>query len=133
MNNSCNASTNIEPNVVIQGFRSNLDALDPLVELPPKDYVALRMVARDQAADAIAWAAASMKDRYDTKHRPVRFQAGQKVFLKLYKGYKIPGYVSCKLSPQRVGPFEIVRTVGRLACELKLPPTWRIHLVISVA
>ncbi len=38
-----------------------------------------------------------------------------------------------KLSEPRVGPFVIKRTVGRLACELELPKTWKIHPVVSIA
>lgn len=98
LNNSRNTSTNVEPNMIVQGFKSNLDALNPLVELPIEDYVAMRQVAWDQAADALAWAVAAMKDRYDSKHKPVRFKPGQKVLLKLYKGYRLPGYTSRKLS-----------------------------------
>ena len=98
MNNSRNAATNVEPNVVIQGFKTNLDALNPLVELPTEDYVKMRQIARDQAADAIAWAAAVMKDRYDSKRKPTRFKPGQAVLLKLHKGYRLPGHASRKLS-----------------------------------
>ena len=74
-----------------------------------------------------------MKDRYDQGHRPVRFKVGQSVLLKLHHGYKIPRHISRKFSIQRVGPFKIKRVVGRLAYELGLPPTYRIHPVISIA
>lgn len=59
--------------------------------------------------------------------------AGEKVFLKLYKGYIIPDLANQKLSFQRVGPFVIKRKVGKLAYELKLPPTMLIYSVISIA
>jgi hypothetical protein len=37
-----------------------------------------------------------------------------------------------KLLPRWVGPFEIVKRVGKLAYELKLPRSWRIHDVFHV-
>ena len=133
LNNSKNASTNVEPNAVVMGFKTNLDALDPLVNLPPADFAAVRAQLRTEAADALGWAAATMKQRYDTTRRPITLHPGDKVMLKLHKGYQIPGNLGPKLGKQRVGPFTIERMVGRLACRLKLPPTWRIHPVVSVA
>jgi hypothetical protein len=37
------------------------------------------------------------------------------------------------LSQQRVGPFSVIRAIGRLAYKLKILPSWKIHPVISVA
>ena len=54
MNNSRNASTGVEPMTVIQGFRSNLDALNPLIELPAQDFNKVRAIANNQTADALA-------------------------------------------------------------------------------
>jgi hypothetical protein len=48
-------------------------------------------------------------------------------------GYHLPNTISHKLSPQRVGPFTVVKPVGKLAFELDIPPTWKIHRVISIA
>ncbi len=38
-----------------------------------------------------------------------------------------------KLSNQCVGPFQIIHKVGELAYKLKLPPTMRIHPVVSIS
>lgn len=55
--------------------------------------------------------------------------------LKLYKGYSIPSSVGVtkKLTQQYVGPFQIVKRVGRLVYKLEVPNDWRIHTVFSVA
>src|SRR5271169_1265237 len=73
---------------------------------------------------------------FDRKHKPMTFKAGDKVYIKLAHGIQ-PGYritdSSGKLHQLRVGPFEVMEPIGRLAYRLKLPSTWRIHPVISVA
>jgi len=57
-------------------------------------------------------------------------------YIKLANGIE-PGYQishsSGKLYQLRVGPFEVIEPVGRLAYLLKLPSTWRVHSVISIA
>ena len=32
-----------------------------------------------------------------------------------------------KIGPKREGPFEIVKVIGPVTYQLKLPPTWKIH------
>ena len=98
---------------------------------------------RQQASDAIAFANVIMKWQYDTRHKPIKFQPDDFVYLGLYKGYSLADKgqtkASRKLGIQRVGPFRIRSKVGRNAYELatgnevgELPPHWRIHSVISV-
>jgi hypothetical protein len=98
LNNSRNASTGVEPNVVLQGFKNNLDAIDQLAELPREDFDKVRDVSRQEANDALAFAAAAMKQRYDKKHKAIEFKVGQKVIVRLYKGYQLPGETNRKLS-----------------------------------
>jgi hypothetical protein len=74
---------------------------------------------------------------YDKRHKPLSFKLGDKAFITL-AGSMLPGYhlqntISHKLSAQCVGPFKVKRAVGRLTYELKLPTTWKIHSIISVA
>ena len=38
---------------------------------------------------------------------------------------------SAKLDNKRYGPFEVTRTIGHRAYELKLPTTWMIHNVFN--
>jgi hypothetical protein len=82
---------------------------------------------------AIDFAAARAKRQYDARHRPLEFGEGEEVYLRLHKGYHLPGNPSRKLSQQRTGPFVVKRRVGRLAYELDLPANMGIHPVISVA
>jgi hypothetical protein len=74
---------------------------------------------------------------YDKKHKPLKLNPDDKAYISLAgsmeTGYHLPTTTSHKLSPQRVGPFTILRVVSRLAYELEIPRTWKIHPVISVA
>ncbi|KAG2012354.1 hypothetical protein GB937_007183 [Aspergillus fischeri] len=78
-------------------------------------------------------AALAMKRQHDKSHQPMLFHPGDKVLLRLHKGYDIPKALSAKYSDQYAGPFDIVQRVGPLAYKLDIPDTWRIHPVISIA
>jgi hypothetical protein len=132
LNNSTNASIGMAPNEALYGFRTR-DALSLLCDLPAEDYSRMRQIRREEAEEALAFANVSAKTYYDKKHQPLQLQPGTDVFLRLHKGYTIPGEPNRKLSIQRTGPFRIIRKVGRLAYELDLPPTMKIHPVVSVA
>lgn len=86
---------------------------------------------RNAARDALIFAQAKMSIYYDKKHKPLAFKPDDKAFISLAgsmdTGYHLPNSISPKLSPQRVGPFEVIRAVSCLAYEPKIPP------VISVA
>ena len=62
-------------------------------------------------------------------------KVGEWALLWLHKGYSIPALagVTKKLTQQYVGPFHIMKKVGRLAYRLDVPPDWRIYPVFSVA
>jgi len=132
LNNSRNQTTGYTPNELLRGFNSNLDSLHALEDLPPADYEKLRGRLRAEAQDAVAWANAGMKARYDSKHKPLSFKEGDQVMLRLHHGYKILGHENRKLSHQREGPFRVKRKAGNLAYELELPPNYKIHPVVSV-
>ncbi|RMJ21267.1 Integrase core domain-containing protein, partial [Aspergillus sp. HF37] len=91
--------------------------------------------SRTDAEEAINFAMISMKKYYDRRHAPISFAEGDQVYITLHKGYSIPSSKTLgrKFSQQRVGPFEVVQRVGQLAYKLKLPPSWKIHDVLSVA
>ena len=61
---------------ILQGFKSNHNELDHCVELAPKDYKALRLQYREMVKEAIAFADVISKDRYDSKHKPIKFKLG---------------------------------------------------------
>ena len=60
------------------------------------------------------------------------FKAGDYVYLRLYRGYKMTGVQSRKLGQQFVGLFKISERINRLVYRLKLPSTIKIHDVIFV-
>lgn len=85
------------------------------------------------AKDAIAFASLRMKEHYDKRHQPKFFNVGDLVNLRLHKGYQVPAIRSKKIGPQLVGPFRVLKRIGRLAYQLELPDNMRIHDVISIA
>ncbi|KAJ5398719.1 hypothetical protein N7465_009208 [Penicillium sp. CMV-2018d] len=57
-----------------------------------------------------------MKDYYDRRHQPKHFEAGDKVLLRIGRGYKIPvnDAISRKLGQQYAGLFTVGRDVQHL-------------------
>lgn len=134
LNNSTNASTGKCPNEITYGMRLN-EGMD-VSNVPAKDQTDVvneRLRNRQEAADALAFAAADSKARYDAGHKALVMEVGDKAFIKLHKGYHLPGLENAKLSNQRAGPFTILKRYGNLAYKLDLPEIWKIHPVISVA
>ena len=75
------------------------------------------------------------KNYVDQHRTEMEFQTGDKVFLKVspWKGIMRFGNMG-KLSPQYIGPYEIVERIGPLAYRLALPPELsRIHDVFHVS
>ena len=76
-----------------------------------------------------------LKSYYDNSRREVEFEVGNMVFLKVapMKGVMRFGKKG-KLSLRFVGPFEILKRIGKVAYELALPPTLaRVHNVFHVS
>ncbi|KAJ9544591.1 LOW QUALITY PROTEIN: hypothetical protein OSB04_024298 [Centaurea solstitialis] len=63
------------------------------------------------------------KSYADNRRKPLEFQVGDRVLLKVspWKGLLV-FWKSGKLSPQFIGPFEIMERIGPLAYRLDLPP-----------
>ena len=117
------------------GFRptSPLEAITKPLEDRNQDIAALREYLRYNAQLAIDFVAVQVKRRYNGKYRPIKFEVGDKVYLRLYRKYHLLENLSCKYSQQRIGPFVIKKRVGRLVYELDFLPNIGIHLVISIA
>jgi len=144
VNNSSHSSTGVSP----MKFLTGRDAPTPLTlasttALPDgtpggtSDWLQTRSEIRDAARDALIFAQAKISIHFDKKHKPLTLKPGDKAFISLAgsmeTGYHLPNTISHKLSPQRVGPFKVLHAVGRLAYELAIPKSWKIHPTISVA
>ncbi|KAL5579039.1 hypothetical protein UlMin_011481 [Ulmus minor] len=81
-------------------------------------------------------AAQSRQKSYaDKRRRPLEFNEGDHVFLKIapMKGVMRFGRKG-KLSPRFIGPFEILKRVGKAAYQLALPPSLSgVHNVFHVS
>jgi hypothetical protein len=85
--------------------------------------------------DRLVTAQSRQKSYADKRHRPLEFSVGEHVFLHVspMKGVLRFGRKG-KLSPQFIGPFEILEKVGRVAYCLALPPALSgVHPVFHVS
>lgn len=125
--NSLVNTTGLSPNQILYGYptQDGLGLLDSKTKLIRQEDQ--RTFFRQEAADAIDFANAKAKVRYDTKHKQIELDVGKRVYLRLHHGYTLQEAANKKLSNQRAGLFEITQKIGRLAYRLKLPPTMRIH------
>ena len=97
------------------------------------DLAQSRDLHRRQAQDAQMFAATWAKRRFDSKHKKINLEEGDLVYLRLHRGYNLPGLKNPKLSNQRAGPFKILKKISTLAYRLEIPRTMQIHPVISIA
>ncbi|KAL5558049.1 hypothetical protein UlMin_034260 [Ulmus minor] len=75
------------------------------------------------------------KSYADKRRRPLEFQVGEAVFLKVapMKGVMRFGKKG-KLNPRYIGPFEILERIGKVAYKLALPPNLSsVHNVFHVS
>lgn len=81
------------------------------------------MVYIQNAVERLKYTAMGMKDYYDGRHQPMHFAVGDKVLLRIGRGYDIPvnDAVSRKLGQQYAGLFIVAERVGRLVYILDLP------------
>ncbi|SMY30032.1 unnamed protein product [Zymoseptoria tritici ST99CH_1A5] len=106
LNTSPSATTGYSPHQIVFGFNCRVDAMDAFRTAEESDYIALRQEARDNAYDAMVFATAQTKTRYDSKHKPIAFKFSE--------------------------PVRVTRVINDLAYELDIPPNWGIHNVVSV-
>ena len=126
LNSSVSAATGKSPDELIFGFKP-FAILPGLVSNDPED----RMIDRLDASDAIRYAETVMKERFDSKHQPLRLKVGDLAYVRLHRGYQVASKVHHKFGPQRTGPFKVTSVLPN-AYRLALPPLWKIHPVISI-
>lgn len=75
-----------------------------------------------------------MKNWADKHRRPFELQVGDKAFFKIMPSqYKVMRRLHKGLFRRYEGPFEVVRKVGRVSYELKIPKKLRIHPVFHAS
>ena len=69
------------------------------------------------------------------KRKDIRYESGEKVFLKISPWKKVMRFEKKgKLSPRFIGPYEVIEKVGPMAYRLALPPDLeKIHNVFHVS
>ena len=75
------------------------------------------------------------KSYADMKRKDIRYEIGEKVFLKVSPWKKVMRFgKKGKLSPRFIGPYEVIEKVGPVAYRLALPPELeKIHNVFHVS
>ena len=109
-------------------------------EAREKKYLGPDLV--EQASEAIRkirqrmkTAQSRQKSYADKRRRALEFEVGDKVFLKTSPVRRVMHFLQKgKLSPRYVGPFKILKRVGRVAYRLALPPAmFGLHDVFHVS
>jgi len=84
----------------------------------------------EKAKEGLRHAQELMKDAYNrTKRAPVKYEPGDKVLLDARNLNLCRP--SAKLAEKHLRPFEIMEKFGASAYKLKLPASWKIHLVFN--
>ena len=75
------------------------------------------------------------KSYADVRHRPLEFEVGDHVFLKVMPKRGVVRFGKRgKLSPRFIGPFEILERIGVVAYRLALPPNMSgVHVVFHIS
>ena len=59
-----------------------------------------------------------------------KFEVGDKVWL---DAHNLHLKMTCKLTPRRLGPFEVVEEISPVVYKLRLPKAWHIHDVFHAS
>jgi len=129
LNGSLSVSTGYSPYQLLYGME--LRQPWSLLRQSPSPVLAMRA----DAEHSIAWAAMKMKAQYDRKHRPIHFEPGDQVYLKLGDGYQSQAnrVLPTVLAQKYAGRFTILERIGRLAYRLDFPEGSKVHPVVSIA
>ncbi|KAI5328758.1 hypothetical protein L3X38_028155 [Prunus dulcis] len=116
----------ITPNTVVSGYTGS----SPAAYKTAKEWQVTNELARAQLEKATR----KMKKWADKHRRDVVFQPGDLVFVKLNPSqHKSTRRLHKALLRRYEGPFPIIRSVGRAAYRVELPPRLKIHPVFHVS
>ncbi|CAL8989416.1 unnamed protein product [Prunus brigantina] len=114
------------PNTVVSGYTGS----SPAAYKTAKEWQVTNELARAQLEKATR----KMKKWADKHRRDVVFQPGDMVFVKLNPSqHKSTRRLHKALLRRYEGPFPIIRSVGRVAYRVELPPRLKIHPVFHVS
>lgn len=137
-NTSHHSSLGCSPFQALYGYAPN-EALVPVTATAPTTDAAQLLADRQQQMlllrANLEKAQARMK-LYADKHRTERqFRVGEQVWLKLqpYVQSSVASRPFPKLAHKFYGPYQIIRRVGQVAYELKLPDGCQVHPVFHVS
>ena len=109
LNNSLNAATRCAPNEVNFGMKIK----DPLIFINifiSKEWKRLHSYQKKETEENIAYANLMAKKYHDKKHKSIKFNVGDKVYLNLHQGYKFGKNDShCKLEVQHTGFHRVLK------------------------
>lgn len=136
INNTPNSSSGFSPNQLM--FIDPPDPIPSICSSPPSDLPAvadrleLAKARVEHARDRLELASKAQKKYYDMRHTQRTLEAGDQVFV-LLEDHPIKSLVTGmhKLRDNKWGPFKILEMVGSQAARLDLPPSSRVHPVIS--
>ena len=74
------------------------------------------------AKSFIEFAINATKEYYNSYYTLIKLNVNNIIYLKLYKGYYLPGKLNWKILEQRIRLFRIIKKVKKLIYKLKLPP-----------
>ena len=122
----------LQPRVPLEVAKQNIGQVNPAAHRLARS----RQEVLEEARESLEKAARRMKKYADRNRRPVEFQVGDQVLLKLTP--QIWKKVSTKtrhisLIPKYDGPFEVLKRVGQVAYRLKLPDRLKLHPTFHVS
>jgi hypothetical protein len=133
-NNTTHASTGISPFFANYGFHPRFsleisgDSVNPLAEERAKRFGQVQQDFMAELKLTQEW----QKKQADRRRKDhPNFKVGDKVWL--LKKNIVTTRPCAKLDYKRLGPFKIAKLVGLVACQLELPPQFKIHDVFHVS
>ena len=110
------------------------------IELSKKKIIGLDLIQETEEKvkmirERLKVATDRQKSYADMRRKDIRYEIGEKVFLKVSLWKKVMRFgKKGKLSPRFIGPYEVIKKVGLVAYRLVLPPELeKIHNVFHVS
>jgi len=149
-NNTPHTATGFAPAQLVYGFKPNeplsyllhkqdstisRPSLDEMTSEKAKEFTEEFEGMRQEAKDALRRAQAAFEYAYNNTHLPISFEVGDKVMIKI-NPLKLPETTEgkgTKLLKKLEGPFEITHKISDVTYRLRIPHSYDIHPVLSIA